>query len=174
MYVSKRGWKGKRRMKHNHEVRGAVLQSVLGLTDSQLNEKPAGKWSIMQVLEHLYLLERLIVNQMNKVLNSDVETVIEDKPIQRAIDRTNKFEAPSYVAPSDVFMTFSTMKEKLDTSRSALETLIGEAEEEKMLKRSIPNPVFGPLNLKQWVEFIGWHEKRHLAQIEEIKVELGF
>jgi hypothetical protein len=27
--------------------------------------------------------------------------------------------------------------------------------------------------LKQWVEIIGWHEKRHLVQIEEIKDELG-
>jgi uncharacterized damage-inducible protein DinB len=164
---------GRRNMDHNKEIREEILQSVVGLTDFQLNEKPSGKWSLMQVLEHLYLLERLIVHQMSKVMLSEVETVIEDKPIQRAIDRTNKFEAPSYIAPSDDFTTFSTMKEKLDKSRSALEAFLVDADEEKMLKRSFPNPVFGPLNLKQWVEFIGWHEKRHLAQIEEIKVELG-
>jgi hypothetical protein len=161
-------------MNHNKEVREQLLQSVIGLTDSQLNEKPTGKWSIMQVLEHLYLLERLIVLQMSKVMLIDVETAIEDKPIHRTIDRTNKFEAPSYVTPSDDISTFSTMKEKLLQSRSALEAFIAKADEEKMLRRSIPNSVFGPLNLKQWVEFIGWHEKRHLAQIVEIKEALGF
>jgi hypothetical protein len=160
-------------MDHNKEIREEVLQSVLGLTDTQLNEKPTGKWSIMQVLEHLYLLERLVVHQMSKVMLSDEETAIEDKPINRVIDRTNKFEAPSYVTPSDDFTTFTTIEEKLLKSRSALEAFLVDADEEKMLKRSIKNPVLGPLNLKQWVEFIGWHEKRHLAQIEEIKGELG-
>jgi hypothetical protein len=160
-------------MEHNKEIREKVLQSVKGLTDSQLNDAPSGKWSIRQVLEHLYLLERLIVDQMSKVMLSDKETAIEDKPIHRILDRTYKFEAPSYVAPSSDFMTFSTIQEKLLKSRSALEAFLVHADEEKMLKRSIPNPVLGPLHLKQWVEFIGWHEKRHLAQIEEIKQELG-
>jgi uncharacterized damage-inducible protein DinB len=160
-------------MKHNKEVREELLQSVLGLTDSQLNDKPTGKWSIMQVLEHLYLLERLIVHQMSKVMLSEEETAIEDKPINRIMDRTNKFVAPSYVTPSDNFTTLTTIQEKLLKSRSALEVFIDDADEEKLLKRSITNPVLGPLNLKQWVEFIGWHEKRHLAQIEEIKEELG-
>jgi uncharacterized damage-inducible protein DinB len=160
-------------MKHNKEVREQVLKSVIGLTDSQLNEKPSGKWSIMQVLEHLYLLERLIVHQMSKVMLSDEETAIEDKPIELIIDRTNKFNAPSYVTPSDEFMTLTTIQEKLLKSRSALEAFLVDADEEKMLKRTIPHPVFGPFHLKQWVEIIGWHEKRHLVQIEEIKDELG-
>ncbi|CAG9606977.1 DinB family protein [Pseudoneobacillus rhizosphaerae] len=160
-------------MKHNKEVREEVLKSVIGLTDSQLNEKPTGKWSIMQVLEHLYLLERLIVHQMSKLMNSDEEAVIEDKPINQIIDRTSKFDAPSYVTPSDEFMTLTTIQEKLHKSRSALEAFIVDADEEKMLKRTIPHPVFGPFHLKQWVEIIGWHEKRHLEQIEEIKAELG-
>jgi uncharacterized damage-inducible protein DinB len=161
-------------MKHYKEVREEVLKSVSGLTDSQLNEKPTGKWSIMQVLEHLYLLERLIVHQMSKVMLSDAETVIEEKPINQIIDRTFKLVAPSYVTPSTDFITLTTIQEKLLESRSSLDAFLIDADEEKMLKRSIPHPVFGAFHLKQWVEIIGWHEKRHLAQIEEIKDELGF
>jgi hypothetical protein len=160
-------------MEHNKEIRKKILQSVVGLTDSQLNECPSGKWSIMQVLKHLYLLERLIVDQMTKVMLSDKETVIEDKPINRIVDRTFKFDAPPYVTPSPEFTTLTNIQEKLLNSRSALEAFLVNADEEKMLKRSIPNPVLGPLNLKQWVNFIGLHEERHLAQIEEIKEELG-
>jgi hypothetical protein len=160
-------------MKHYKEVREEVIKSILGLTDSQLNEKPTGKWSIMQVLEHLYLLEKLIVHQMSKMMNSDEETVIEDKPINQIIDRTSKLVAPSYVTPSADFITLTTIQEKLLESRSALDAFLVDADEEKMLKRSIPHPVFGPFHLKQWVEIIGWHEKRHLVQIEEIKDELG-
>jgi hypothetical protein len=107
------------------------------------------------------------------VMLSDEETAIEDKPIKLIIDRTNKFDAPSYVTPSNEFITLTTIQEKLLESRSALEAFLVDADEEKMLKRTIPHPVFGPFHLKQWVEIIGWHEKRHLVQIEEIKDELG-
>jgi hypothetical protein len=33
------------------------------------------------------------------------------------------------------------------------------------------HPYLGELSLKQWVEFIGYHEKRHLLQLAEVKSE---
>ncbi|KHL95509.1 hypothetical protein QW71_12445 [Paenibacillus sp. IHB B 3415] len=30
-----------------------------------------------------------------------------------------------------------------------------------------PHPVFGPMDVAQWVDFIGIHEERHLAQLKE-------
>jgi hypothetical protein len=36
----------------------------------------------------------------------------------------------------------------------------------------LPNPVFGPLNVYQWVLFVAGHEGRHAAQIREIAAEL--
>ncbi|WML48602.1 DinB family protein [Neobacillus sp. PS3-34] len=161
-------------MKNNKEVREEILLSVSGLTDAQLNEKPNGMWSIMQVLEHLYLTERTIVYQMMRVMANDEESQVENKPIHLALNRTNKFVAPSFLTPSVEFTTLDAIKAKLLASRTALEAFVTSADEEKMLKRSFPNPIFGLIHVKQWVEFIGFHEERHLAQIEEVKQELGF
>ena len=36
-----------------------------------------------------------------------------------------------------------------------------------------PHPALGPLNFYQWVEFVGWHEARHTAQIRENGAVLG-
>ena len=155
------------------EVRTEVLQSVSGLTDLQLNEKQAGKWSIMQVLEHLYLTEKLIVNKLKAVMASSEETAAEDRPIHLVINRDHKIVAPQFLTPSDDFITLATIQEKLLASRTSLEEFLADTDQEELRKRSLLHPVFGLLNIKQWVEFIGLHEKRHLAQIEELKQELG-
>ncbi len=160
-------------MKHNIEVREVVLISVSGLSDVQLNQQQAGKWSIAQVLEHLYLMERSIVYKMTTSMASDEEAPVEDKPIHLTPNRAHKVVAPAFVMPSEEFKTLTVIQEKLRESRANLEVFVAQADEENMRKRSFPHPVFGPIHLKQWVEFIGWHEKRHLAQIEEIKQELG-
>jgi hypothetical protein len=39
---------------------------------------------------------------------------------------------------------------------------------------SFPHPLIGPLDLYQWVLFVGQHEARHAAQIEEIAGTIGF
>ena len=36
-----------------------------------------------------------------------------------------------------------------------------------------PHPIFGPLNLYQWVAFVGAHEARHAAQIREVGAQLA-
>lgn len=155
------------------EARKEVLQSIASLTDLQLNEKQNGKWSIMQVLEHLYLTEKLIVDKLKVTMTSDKETEVEDKPILLITNRNHKIVAPQFLTPSDTFITLATIQEKLIASRTSLEDFLAVADKEKMKKRSLPHPVFGLLNIKQWVEFIGLHEKRHLAQIKELKQELG-
>jgi len=32
---------------------------------------------------------------------------------------------------------------------------------------SIPHPVFGAVALPQWVDFLGYHDLRHMNQLEE-------
>jgi hypothetical protein len=36
-----------------------------------------------------------------------------------------------------------------------------------------PHPAWGPLNLYQWLAFVGAHEARHLAQISALKETLN-
>jgi len=36
-----------------------------------------------------------------------------------------------------------------------------------------PHPVLGPINIYQWLLFVGSHETRHTGQVREIAAELS-
>ncbi|PLS01897.1 DinB family protein [Neobacillus cucumis] len=160
-------------MEENKKIREEVLHSVTGLTDEQLNTQVhEGRWSIMQVLHHLYLLERAITYAISNQLANGESKNVSDKPIHLAVNRSTKVNAPSVVQPSNKFISLKEMKEKLSQSREALSKVINTADPSLLEQRAYPHPIFGELSLKQWIPLIGLHEKRHLAQIEELKEEL--
>ena len=63
-----------------------------------------------------------------------------------------------------------------DFSFSSKEDKNNDADEQNIKFRRIAenrmNRVFGDMNLKQWIEFVGYHEERHMEQIHEIKEKL--
>ncbi|MBM7647682.1 hypothetical protein JOC78_000603 [Bacillus ectoiniformans] len=156
------------------QVRQEVLNSVTGLTNSQLNWRPEeNSWSIIQVLDHLYLMERAVAKGIVSQLNDDSSEAVEDKPIELTVDRSVKVTAPSFVVPADGEMNVEEVKAKLAESRRSLIEIVNGSDAEALESKSYPHPVFGSLNLKQWVPFIGFHEKRHLDQMNEIKEKLN-
>ena len=61
------------------------------------------------------------------------------------------------------------MTEKLSKSRKRFMRIIDSTDKILLAQRTYHHPVFGEMNLTQWILFVGLHEKRHLAQIEELK-----
>jgi uncharacterized damage-inducible protein DinB len=160
-------------LEDNKRIREKILQSVSGMSDKQLNERVEdNSWTIAQVLEHLYLIERSITISISKQLENEESVQTNEKPIHYAVDRSRKIQAPSFVFPSDEYMSLEEIKGKLTESRAALINVVDEADESLLEQKSFPHLVFGLVSLKQWVPFIGFHEERHLAQIEEIKEKL--
>ncbi|QQZ08877.1 DinB family protein [Heyndrickxia vini] len=161
-------------MNENRKIRNELWKSVDGLTDEQLNRRVSEEsWSIMQVLEHLYLMEKGIVANMKKALTEE-DHPTDPKPIQLTLNRSTKIPAPSYFVPTNDFITLAEMKTKLEDSRANLTAVEETADTRLFEKKSFLHPVFGQMTVKQWIPFIGLHEKRHLAQIEEIKQVLGY
>jgi len=159
-------------MDDNQRIRDEVLASVSNLTDDQLNEgKEEGNWSIMQVLDHLYLMEHAIVHTISKQLVKGETKTTSEKPIQFTTDRSVKVDAPAFVIPPNEFTSLKEMNIKLSKSRELLNHVISSANPTLFEQRTYPHPVFGDLSLNQWIPFIGLHEKRHLAQIEELKAK---
>lgn len=160
-------------MKKNIEIRNQLFDTISGLTDEQLNKHPEeGRWSIAQVMDHLYLMERAITKGIADTLAADVSKKAAVKPIHLAVDRSLKVEAPAYLEPSSEFLTLESMTEKLTQSRELLSEVTIHAEEEDLVNKSFPHPIFSNLSLKQWIPFVGIHELRHIEQIEELKAKL--
>ncbi|MFD0957571.1 DinB family protein [Virgibacillus alimentarius] len=157
----------------NTEARQEILDVVSGLSDEVLNKKvEEDRWSIMQVLEHLYLIEKAVTHSIADQIENGENKEVSKKPIEMSVDRSTKAKAPSFAQPSNEFITLNEMKEKLAASRADLTKLAESAEAKILEQRTYPHPAFGDLSLKQWIPFIGYHEKRHLKQIEEVKQEL--
>lgn len=155
------------------KIREEVWESVTGLSDGQLNEVvEKGKWTISQVLEHLYLMEENVAHNIKLVLLSKENNPTDEKPIHTVVDRTNKRDAPDYLIPSNDFQTLEELKKKLANSRETLLKSIEGVSEEDLNEKAFIHRRFGLLTIKQWVSLIGYHEKRHLEQIKEIKQAL--
>ncbi|KHE68851.1 DinB family protein [Halobacillus sp. BBL2006] len=156
------------------EKRDEVLGFVEGVSLEEAKKKPAeDQWSILEVLEHLYLMEQLVVYQIEQALKRGDQQQAADKPLHKTTNREYKVEAPESVRPRGEFQTLEDAKEGLKKTREATLFLVHNKETETLKNRVFPHPAFGEMNLAQWIEFIGWHELRHLEQMKEVKAKLN-
>ncbi|MFC7687945.1 DinB family protein [Ureibacillus sp. GCM10028918] len=161
-------------MEDLHRIREEIMKSVQTLTDDQLNTVVTeGTWSIAQVLEHLYMMEVNVVRLIQLALSKEDEFEAPGSfPLSVIADRSIKISAPEYLIPSSNFQTLHELKEKLSASRASIEKVLQEHSEEELNQKTFAHRRFGVLSLNQWIALIGYHEQRHIGQIEEIKQAL--
>jgi hypothetical protein len=155
-------------------TRNRLLNEISGLSDAELNKKPdSDTWSVAQVCHHLYLSESVFTQAIIYGFNKSNGKKAEPKPVQLAVDRTQKAIAPDIVAPGDDPMDSQQIKELLNNSRNQFYEFYNQLEDKSILaEKSAKHPLFGYTPLDQWVELIYLHEERHIEQIEEIKYQL--
>lgn len=153
------------------ETREEVVNTVKDIPVHLFNEKQTEySWSIGQVLDHLLKTELEITRAIAYMLTLPEQDHLPDKPLALTLDRTQKRTAPDTISPTTEIIEKQNILASLSQSRNQLLQLIDSIPSERDLTTSrFKHPVFKELSLKQWIEFIGYHEKRHLAQIIEIK-----
>jgi hypothetical protein len=164
----------------NEEVRRRLVERVEGLSEEQRSARGGGGgWSAADIIEHLSLTERRITRALEGMLppqaadgdsgggaaNTFTPFSL-DTYVEQA--RGQKFEAPEYIRPRGVPLTESLAH--LKESRAALEALRPRFAAADYAAQ-FPHPAFGPLNVAQWLAFIGIHEERHLRQLERLHGE---
>jgi hypothetical protein len=155
-------------------TRNRLLKEISGLSYERLNKKPDEvTWSVAQVCHHLYLTESAFTQAIIYGLNKVNGKKAEPKPVQLAVDRTQKAKAPVIVAPGDEPLDSQQIKELLNHSRNLFLEFYNQLEDKSILaEKSAKHPLFGYTPLDQWVELIYLHEERHIEQIKEIKSQL--
>ncbi|MFG6118801.1 DinB family protein [Thalassobacillus sp. B23F22_16] len=155
------------------EQRQQVIDFTTDLTDEEARKKPdEHTWSILETLEHLYLIEGWVTQQLKESLAAENVQEVKEKPIERTVDRSHKVDAPEPLRPKGQFDSPDEALDSLSKSRDSLMFLLRNYEEDDFRKRAMPHPAFGKMNLLQWVEFVGYHELRHLEQMNEVKKSL--
>ena len=159
-------------------TREQFYERVEGLSDEQAGARPsADAWSVAEIAEHLALTERGLLRLMKGIL-AQVEAAGDsntpaasmrpfslEKYVERA--RTEKYVAPETARPRGEARLADSLA-RLRRSREELRALRPRIEAADLNAASYPHPAFGPLNVYQWLAFIGIHEARHLRQTETL------
>ena len=162
--------------------RAALLEAVERVPPELRDKQPGpDRWSVAQVLQHLGIIERRVGLGMTRWVNearksslgpeTDTSPVIDTLPRQLIIDRSQRRTAPDEVRPSgdiDSKSAWAELERLRETLRSAF--LAGDGLALSTVVQ--PHPILGPINLYQWLLFVGSHEERHTAQINEIGEQL--
>ena len=161
---------------HIDRTRARLLAAVEGLSDEQHSFSPAtDRWSVAGLVEHLSLVEGNVVALLDKLLGKAEESggaapgAFEPASIEEFVERSRaaRFEAPERIRPTGLPLADSLAR--LSESRAALHALRPRVERADGRAIRFPHPAWGPLDLYQWLLFVGAHEDRHLAQIEALK-----
>lgn len=177
----------------NDTVRRQLIARIENLSAAQQTFRPAeGAWSIAEIIDHLAFTERNMVQLIGRLLkkskgtvaaaidagdgdhDGDAQIAASAPPFQpfsldNYIEQVKdvKLNAPEQVRPSsnatlaDALANLERTRADIEAMRTLLETVdLGAA--------TYPHPAFGEFNSAQWLAFIGFHEGRHLRQIENL------
>lgn len=135
-----------------------------------------GGWSVVEILEHLAIVERrigmLLQSKIDEGRAAGIGADADESPIlptlglERLADRTTKVSAPEATHPKTV-RPIDEIWQSLDASHAHFRELLAASDGMDLAKLEHPHPRFGILNLYSWFAFVASHEGRHAAQIRE-------
>ena len=139
-------------------------------------------WSVAEVLEHLHRVENGIARLLSRSLErakaggldseSEVGSVMASLDALRITERSRRISAPEPVMPRGE-LTAAQGITALTESRRTLVSALAAADGLALGQITRTHPTLGPLNLYQWVLFVGQHEARHVGQLQDIARQLA-
>lgn len=166
-------------MSYLHATRKQVLDAVDGLTEAQWKFKQADdRWSVAQVLEHIILTERALLEMEKKAVASPPAPIpeaskLKDEFIMKAIaSRDKKAQAPAELRPTGGLGAGTSEVQQFKAARDATIDYVRTTKDD-LRAHSTDSPL-GKVDGVQWLLFIGAHSERHLAQILEVKADPKF
>lgn len=121
------------------------------------------KWCVKEVIGHYLLSERSLNNTAAE------RAGVEPPPSPGAAVRQMGEQSAEYEA-----MPLDELRAKLSGFFEETVSLIYRLRGSTKLDETFPHPVFGPLNVKEWLAFHRLHAMDHMQQIERIKSDAGY
>lgn len=145
------------RLQYQHK---SLVDIIEGLTDEEVRRNVIpGKWSIYENIVHLQTYQHTFAVRVNQMLNDDnpqfSRYTAEGDPMFR--DNLSK---SSREIMQDLLVVRKDLAAKVLTFQ------------ESDLFRKGTHPVYGPMNMIQWLHFFLLHEAHHLFTIFKLSAEL--
>ena len=145
------------RLQYQHK---SLLDIIDGLTDEQIRRQIiVGKWSIFENIVHLSTYQHVFISRIKQILEQESPAF------------------PRYTADADPLFHDNCSKSSREIMQDLLTTRKEMAAEivsfkETDLEKTGQHPVFGKMNLIQWLNFFLLHEAHHLFTIFKLTAEL--
>jgi len=146
------------RLQYQHK---SLLDIINGLSDEQIR-RPAepAKWSIFENIVHLQTYQHSFISRIRRILD-------EDNP---AFERYTA-EADPLFYDNCVKSSREVMQDLLVTRKEMSAGILSFTETD--LKRTAEHPVYGKMNMLQWLNFFLLHEAHHLFTIFKLAATFG-
>jgi len=158
-----------------------VLEAVKGLSDEQLNYKPApDKWSVGECLKHIAAAEKelwpMAQQGLSAKANPESRSKIKfsDEELVKAVeDRSHK--STTFAALEPVNSPYHSIAESLTAFTANRKALIDFVKTTKAdLRGHVLMLPLGNYDVYQFILLIAAHSNRHTQQINEVKANAGF
>ncbi len=145
------------------------------LSEEQLHDQSYG-WSIIQVLEHLYVAETGTIIYMTKKMqagdkmpNYGFANKLRMGLTKRLLNTSLRWKAPKPVANPKADFSFEEMKKRWESSREKTIAFVEEYPEKYLQKAVFKHPMAGRIDLVGALDSIAYHQRHHSHQIKRIK-----
>lgn len=163
------------------ETESDVFKSVKGLTEAQLNFKPAPeKWSVADCVKHIAAAEKELWVMAQETLKQQenpekrAEIKFGDEDLIKAVEnRGHKTKTFAALEPAN--SPYKTGAEALIGFKADRERLISFVETTQVdLRNHVLILPLGTYDVYQFILLISAHTNRHIQQIEEVKAMISF
>lgn len=139
-----------------------------------------GKWSVVQIMQHLTFAEGDSVKYMKYKLSTEkkfkkagFKAWYRWLLLKIALLLPVKFKAPAALPPPKNSLSFSEAKEEWAAARSSMRELIETMSSEQLNAELYKHPIVGRMNMSQALKFMQEHFDRHEKQIMRVMEEVG-
>ena len=163
------------------ETEEGVLAAVKGLSEAQLNFKPApDKWSVEDCMKHIAITEIALWHMTDSIINQAANPEkrnaikMSDEDVKKNIeDRTHKVKTYPPMEPQNT--GFKNLEEAMNSFKENRSKLIDYIKgTDADLRNHVAALPFGSFDCYQMILFIGAHSNRHMQQMEEVKADPNF
>lgn len=166
---------------HLKDSKKAVLKTIKGLSDAQLNFKPSpDEWSIDGCLKHIAASEKAIFSMVEEAMKQPANPEkranikMSDEELVKMIEsREKKAKTMDPLKPENT--PFATTQDAMASFNESRQKVIDyvQSTKEDMRNHVLELP-FGHFDAYQMLLFIAGHSTRHHRQMEEIQAHPDF
>ena len=153
--------------------RNELFDKLASYNTDALNRKPdAESWSVIQVIEHLFVIERSIIAYIKKksldkasLQKTGLKEWGRSLMLNLYLRSSKKFPAPIAVMPAIQYASLNEMRELWNAERHEMKEAINAMPADMLSHNWFKHPAVGKLNLMQMFSFLEAHYDRHVRQI---------